>query len=68
MQKQLTAYQLACGYVQEKSNNIAKVQLYKEHHCYHVRSFNPDSQWLTFDTVKEARKAFKNQCKMVGIL
>lgn len=66
--RNLTAYQLACGHVQEIKKKTFKVELYKEHSVYHVRSFDYfidgrliQRTWLVFDTLVEARKAFKRQ-------
>jgi hypothetical protein len=56
----LSAYSFACGYVQEKQTNNGKVELYKDGN-WHVRIFDdqPHGRWVSFDTLGEARKAFR---------
>ena len=51
----LTAYALACGYVE----NNGQTQLWREHGIYHVRRIINGERvfWLTFETLKAARKA-----------
>ena len=36
----LSAYELACGAVQQKRIGADKVELYREHSTYHVRRFS----------------------------
>lgn len=81
--KQLTAYQLSCGYVQKtilKSCHLFEttLELYKEHGHYHVRSFrlvnNSSSAerltWEVFDSLKDARNFFnyfKKTVEKIGV-
>ena len=62
MIKILSAYQLACGYVQEYENNGIKTSLYREHNVYHVRQYDFNEHkrnyWKGFNKLTEARKAF----------
>ena len=48
----LTAYSLACGYVETLGDGW---QLFQDG-CYHLRRSNED--WLTFSTITQARKAY----------
>jgi hypothetical protein len=50
----LTAYSLACGYVQDIGNGW---KLYKDG-CYHVHK--DVNNWLTFASLTEARKAARS--------
>ena len=75
--KQLSSYQLKCGYVQEHVINLnylyyIKVEIYHEHSVYHVRAFNfvkgssvsDRLEWKNYHTLKEARKRFKELIKI----
>lgn len=57
----LSAYALACGYIQRKVAGQMTIELYREHMVYHVRAIPNGGKWLkwrTFDTLKEARQVF----------
>lgn len=69
--KKLSAFQLSCGYVQERKIGADKVELYREHMAYHVRRFSDSvcgrriqEAWLVFETVAEARRAFNRQVEI----
>jgi hypothetical protein len=53
----LTAYSLACGYVETLANDW---QLFKDG-CYHLRRTN--EEWLTFAKLTDARNAYKKLTK-----
>jgi hypothetical protein len=59
----LSAYALACGYVQRVEIGDYRVSLYREHGVYHVRAYNFEQSkriaWDVFHTLGEARKAFR---------
>lgn len=73
----LTAYSLACGYIEQKSTNPTKAdfrsndlytELYHEGAVYHVRQFDrrPDAKtfrvfWESFPNIREARNLFNRQ-------
>lgn len=50
----LTAYALACGYVEVYENGW---KLFRDG-CYHLRRSRNYGEWLTFATLKEAQKAY----------
>jgi len=56
---QLTAYALACGYIQRRG----PWKLYREHGVYHVKGFAPEHPgqlyWDTARTLTEARKILR---------
>lgn len=61
----LTAYGLACGYVQRRWSGDVVVTMWKEHGAYHVRGvyYRTDRKgdrafWQAFGKLKEARKCF----------
>jgi hypothetical protein len=56
----LSAYSFACGYIQEKQTGKGNVELYKDGN-FHVRIFNDSERisWDCFDSLMEARKAFR---------
>ena len=60
----LSAYNLACGYVQRFERGNFTVSLWKEHGVYHVRAHEFDGRgriaWEVFSTLKPARKAFQS--------
>lgn len=65
----LTRYAFACGYVEQHDNKESNCRtvLWLDCGVYHVRShqFNGAGRiaWETFYTVKEARKAYREQVK-----
>lgn len=70
----LTAYQLACGYIERKTNNYHSLTLWREHSTYHVKrcDYFMDGRpiqgvWLCFDKLVDARRAYRHQLKMSGI-
>ena len=51
----LSAYALACGYIEQRGN----VKLWHEHGCYHVRLWVRETgqrDWRSMRTLTEARK------------
>lgn len=63
MNAQLTAYALACGGVQSKTVGKYRVQLYREHTCYHVRAHaegRPNVVWWSYDNLRAARVGYRN--------
>jgi len=59
----LSAYGLACGYIEQSENGNNRVTLYRESCAYHVTCFNMytgDKKWDCYDTLKEAQQAYKN--------
>lgn len=59
----LTAYGLACGYIEQSENGNNRVNLYRESCAYHVTSFNMytgDKKRDCYDTLKDAQKAYKS--------
>lgn len=59
----LTAYGLACGYVETHEKDTKKVELYVQHECYHVRFFDTGKQfkWIEWNSTRsltDARKMF----------
>lgn len=75
---QLSAYQLSCGYIQQKQLRTSylletKIELYKEYNHYHVRAFNYTKgstsgdriAWRVFDTLNDARKYYKVLSKTI---
>ena len=62
---QLSAYSFACGYVQEAKGKEYYIKMYSES-VVHVKVFANDStrlEWNSYDTIGEARKAFRALCK-----
>ena len=64
--KDLTAYALACGYVQERWFGDVHVWLEHEGACYHVRRFDhgvwdEDTRtiWDSFELLSEARRRYR---------
>ena len=57
----ISAYGFACGYVERKANGTTGLwkKMYKEHNVFHVRSNVKDVEWKSFDTLKDAKKAYK---------
>ncbi len=69
----LSAYQLACGYIERLSLKHGMVTFWREHGVYHIKrtSYSIDGRpiqdsWLVLETVKEARKAYKRQCDILN--
>lgn len=61
---QLSAYSFACGYIQEAKGEHY-IQMYTES-VVHIKVFKLDNtrlEWNSYDTIGEARKAFKALCK-----
>lgn len=57
----LTACGLGCGYVEQYTTKDVRIQLSKEHNCYHVKASNKTHEgkwqvWQSFDTLAQARK------------
>jgi hypothetical protein len=68
---ELTDYGLSCGYIERKQDNYGQVTLFKEHAVFHVKriSYFVDGRpiqdaWLCFESIKDARRAFKRQCQL----
>jgi len=67
--KSLTAYALACGYIQVRYFNNIRVELLHDTGCYHVKVFDrtltPSRQvWDNFSTLTEARQAFADNVRL----
>lgn len=67
----MTKYKLACGQVFNKTIGADKIEIYMEHTAYHVRRFSRfidgklvKEAWLVFDTLKEAKQAYKRQIEI----
>lgn len=58
----LTIYSLACGYIEFVEINGNRLTLSYEGACFHVKL---NSQWDSFDTHPEAKKAFINHYKSI---
>lgn len=58
----LTAYALACGYIERTTDKNTTTTLWMEHTCFHVRKHNHQTGkrlcWDTFDKVSAARNHF----------
>jgi len=58
----VTAYGLACGYVETKSGHGRDVTLWREHGTYHVRATDTETRarvfWDSFATLADARKRY----------
>lgn len=57
----LTAYALACGYIEKKERGTVQVTLWREHGVYHVRAHDFERGrifWDSFITLTDARKRF----------
>ena len=62
----LTAYALACGYVERKGEGDNRTVLDRENGCYHVKGFtNGKHFWESFGTLTAARK-FYSGCLKAG--
>ena len=62
---QKSQYALACGYIQSYEKDDIKVSLYQDG-CYHIKTYENDSRisWECYDTIAQARKAYKIECKI----
>jgi hypothetical protein len=65
--KRLTAYALACGYMERKTYGNCEITLWQEHGVYHVRAHvrAHDNErgrrfWASFRTLTEARRHYAN--------
>lgn len=60
-----TAYGYACGHDMRVTVNERRIRLYREGHVYHVRTHYKQDQgansWWCFDSLPEARKAFRRE-------
>lgn len=61
----LSAYGLACGYIERTEDGQNIVQLSHEHCIYHVKKKVMDTDtkwsiWQSYDTLKDAQQAYKN--------
>lgn len=58
----LTAYALACGYIERKHNGSVQTTLWAEHGVYHVRAHDFEAHsrvfWDSFERLGEARERF----------
>lgn len=65
----LTAFALACGYVQMVHGpDREMVDLFMEHGCYHVRAYNADGErleWVSEGRLSDARHHWKKLVKLV---
>jgi hypothetical protein len=62
----LSAYELACGYIQRIEKKGVVVTLWREHGVYHVRAHEYSKgriQWNTFRLLKDAHKSFADMVK-----
>jgi hypothetical protein len=64
----LSEYGLACGYVERHTTGAVDTELYREHNCYHVRTFDGDKRptrvaWSVADTLTEAHKHYRNHLR-----
>lgn len=60
----LSQFHLSLGYVQESRKENTRVELYKEHGCYHIRAFNYDLAecrlaWESTRRLTYARKQYR---------
>lgn len=65
----LTAFALACGYVQMVHGpDREMVDLFMEHGCYHVRAYNADGErleWVSEGRLSDARRHWKKLVNLV---
>ena len=65
----LSAYELACGYVERFEHDNLWVTLWREHGVYHVRAheFNGRGRlaWSVFSTLTAARRYHRRMVKML---
>jgi hypothetical protein len=66
----LTAYGLACGYVEKREHGAINVTLWREHSCYHVRAYDNELKacrfWLSFNSLTKARAHFTGWRKIAS--
>src|SRR5262245_30259096 len=66
----LTAYALACGYVESKDIGQVNVALWQEHVVFHVRAHDRGTGrrvfWESFRTMTEARRLYDRASKIVA--
>lgn len=64
---QLSAYGLACGYVEKQEKNNIQTTFYKEHDMFHVKTYDFNNHirlaWESFESLTAARKNYKQQIK-----
>jgi hypothetical protein len=64
---QLTAYALACGYVQQRERGRVRVTLWHENGTLHVRAHEFGGRgrlkWECPETLTAARREFARQCR-----
>ena len=70
----LTEYALACGYLEVSKGYGTgcriRARMEKDSACYHVRVFTKEfgqGQWDTYETLSEARNAFRQVLKENGL-
>ena len=63
----LTAYALACGYVESKDLGAVHLSLWSEHGVFHVRAHNRGEGrrvfWESFRTLTDARRHYDRQSR-----
>ena len=68
---QLTAYALACGYIERKLDGPVEVELYHEHGVYHVRGFDAHTRerlfWESTNVLMTARDMFNSATVLAGV-
>ena len=68
--KWLSDYALSCGYIETNegyTEGLYRLSLEKEANIYHVKLFHTDIGrvlWNSYDTLTEARKAFKRELSL----
>jgi len=59
----LTVYALRCGYIEEAEKDNIRITLEWDSCCYAIKAYNHNNHtrlaWDNADTVKEARKIYK---------
>ena len=67
----VSAYGLACGYIEQAMFSDVRLRLWYEHGCYHVRAHDFAEHgrlfWDSFSTVKAARKRFRIAANMIQL-
>jgi hypothetical protein len=64
----ISEYGFICGYIQQEETENSRIELYREHNIYHVKSINKNrwpmlQLWESFEKLTEARKHYKSECK-----
>lgn len=62
----LTAYGLACGYIEDRVCPTGRVRMHMEHGVYHVRKFTRDNKriaWEVRRSLRLARSEFRKQLR-----